>query len=56
MKINIGKKKIKSVQGLKGAIMKEWNRLPPALAVKLVDSMKRRVTALIDSNGDYTMY
>lgn len=56
MKINIGKKKIKSVQGLKGAITKEWNRLPPELAVKLVDSMKRRVTALIDSNGDYTMY
>jgi len=35
---------------------KEWNRLPPDIALKLVDSMKRRVAALIDSNGDYTIY
>jgi transposase len=56
MKINIQKKKIKSVKGLKGELAKEWSRFSPELAEKLVDSMKRRVTALIDANGDYTMY
>jgi len=56
LKINIQKKKIRTVKGLKGELMKEWNNLPPELAVKLVDSMKRRVGQLIDSNGDYTMY
>jgi len=56
MKINIQKKKIKSVKGLKGELAKEWSRFSPELVEKLVDSMKRHVTALIDVNGDYTMY
>ena len=56
MKINIQKKKIKSAHGLKVELGKEWNRFSPELATKLVDSMKRRVMALIDANGDYTMY
>jgi hypothetical protein len=56
MKINIQKKKIKSVKGLKGELAKEWSRLSPELAARLVDSMKRRVAALIHANGDYTMY
>lgn len=56
MKINIQKKKIRTVRGLKGELVKEWNRLSRDLAVNLVDSMRRRVAALIDSGGDYTMY
>jgi hypothetical protein len=56
MKIKIQKKKIKSVHGLKVELGKEWNRFSPELAAKLVDSMKRRVAALMYANGDYTMY
>ena len=56
MKINIQKKKIKSVKALKGELAKEWNCFSPDLAAKLVDSMKRRVDALMYANGDYTMY
>jgi hypothetical protein len=56
MKINIQKKKIKSVHGLKVELGKEWNRFSPELAARLVDSMKRRVATLIYANGDYTMY
>ena len=42
--------------GLRREIMKEWNRLPDQLAIDLVGSMRRRVRALIESGGDYTMY
>jgi transposase len=56
MKLNLKKKKIHTVNGLKGELTKEWNRLPSEFAAKLVDSMKRRIMALIESNGDYTMY
>lgn len=55
MKINI-QKKIRSIRGLKGELTKEWNRLSPVLAANLVASMKRRTAALIESDGDYTMY
>jgi transposase len=56
MKINLSKKKINTVRGLKGELVKEWNRLPDDLAGRLVSSMKNRVTILIEANGDYTMY
>lgn len=56
MKIKIQKKTIRTIKGLKSELRKEWNCLPNDLAVKLVDSMERRVIALLESNGDYTMY
>jgi hypothetical protein len=56
MKLNIAKKKIRLVRGLLVCLSTEWNRLSPELATKLVDSMQRRVTALLESQGDYTMY
>lgn len=56
MKLNIAKKKIRSIRGLLVCLSTEWNRLSPELATKLVDSMQRRVTALLESQGDYTMY
>lgn len=56
MKMNLAKKKIRTLRTLKGEITKEWNRLPKEYAVNLVRSMKRRVEALIESEGDYTMH
>jgi transposase len=56
VKIKISKKKIKTIKGLKGEIVKEWNRLPDQLAENLVSSMRRRIEALIEAGGDYTMY
>ena len=56
LKIKISKKKINTTKGLKGELRKEWNRLSNQLAENLVNSMKRRVAALIESEGDYTMY
>jgi hypothetical protein len=45
-----------SVSGLTSELGKELNRFSPGLAAKLVDSMKRRVAALMYVDGDYTMY
>lgn len=56
LKIKISKKKIRTTEGLRREIIKEWNRLPDQLAVNLVSSMRRRIAALIESGGDYTMY
>lgn len=56
LKIKISKKKIRTVKGLKQALTTEWNRLSNQLAINLVNSMEKRVTALIMSGGDYTMY
>ena len=38
------------------AINKEWNNSPKEPALRLSNSMKSRVEALIDAPGDYTMY
>jgi transposase len=56
MKINIRKKKIRTVRGLRKELQTEWHNLPSQLAENLVKSMERRVTALLHMNGDYTLY
>jgi len=56
MKININRKKITTVNGLRTALINEWRELPISLAENLVKSMRNRVTSLIDANGDFTLY
>ena len=56
MKMNLAKKKIRKLSTLKGQITKEWNQLPKEYAANLVRSMRRRVEALIEAEGDYTMH
>ncbi|GBB95132.1 hypothetical protein RclHR1_24820003 [Rhizophagus clarus] len=56
LKIKISKKKIKTSRRLKAELTKEWNQLPVQLAKNLVNSMEKRVTALINAGGDFTMY
>ena len=56
MKINMAKKKIRTLSGLKSNLVKEWNRLPKDLAANLAHSMKNRIEALIEANGNYMMY
>ena len=50
------KKKIHTTRGLRQEIVKIWNHISDQLAINLVNSMNRRVTALIEAEGDYTMY
>lgn len=56
LKIKISKKKINTTSTLKAALTREWNQLSVELARNLVRSMERRVAALIEAEGDYTMY
>ena len=56
MKIKISKKKIRTINGLKAQLVKEWKALPKELAENLVESMNRRTASLIEANGDYTLY
>lgn len=56
LKINISKKKISTLELFKKELIKEWNNLPDSLAEKLVESMERRIAALIDADGDFTLY
>jgi len=41
---------------LRQELKKEWINLPREFAENLVKSMERRVEALIQANGDFTMY
>ena len=56
MKIKISKKKIRTINGLRVQLAKEWKKLPNELAENLVESMKRRTATLIEANGNYTLY
>jgi hypothetical protein len=56
LKIKISKKNIHITRRLKMELTKEWNQLSIELAKNLVDSMEKRVAALIEVKGDYTMY
>ncbi|CAG8756100.1 10230_t:CDS:2, partial [Rhizophagus irregularis] len=51
LKIKISKKKISTTRKLKAELTKEWGQLPVQLAENLVNSMGRRVEALIESGG-----
>src|ERR1051325_6326511 len=48
LKIKISKKKINTTKKLKTALTREWNQLSIQLAENLVNSMDRRVAALIE--------
>lgn len=56
VKMSLQKKKIKTPRGLAHAIKKQWRALPQELAVKLVDSMKNRVSDVIENKGDFILY
>lgn len=37
-------------------VQEEWNRIPAAVCIDLIDSMPRRVAAVIKAKGSYTKY
>ena len=56
LKAKVDTYRIRTVQGLKKAIHKEWKKLPKELAQHLADSMPRRLAQVIDAQGDYCCY
>jgi hypothetical protein len=45
-----------NLNDLKATIAKEWAKLDNGVVTNLVDSMKSRTIAVIDSNGDLIKY
>ena len=52
----IRKREITSKDSLKSAIMEEWLKISPEVTRKLVESMPRRLQAVIKANGNQTKY
>jgi hypothetical protein len=56
MKFKLRGKKIWTVKQLFRQIRLIWRSLSPDYAIKLVESMPRRVQSIIDNGGDWTTY
>lgn len=56
LKARIKEKPIMNIKSLMIAIIREWNSLSANYAEKLVESCQRRVQAVINAGGDYTIY
>jgi transposase len=56
VKMSLEKKKLKDPKSLARAIKRQWKALPKEMAAKLVDSMKSRISDVIENKGDYILY
>ena len=56
LKTKIAYRRPHTIKDLIKAINKEWNNFPKELALRLINSTKNRIEALIDASGDCTMY
>lgn len=52
----IRKHEISSKEDLKNALIEEWNKIPPHVTSNLVNSMPKRIAAIINSKGYPTKY
>jgi hypothetical protein len=55
IKMKLRQKKLPTYQSLVSAIKREWKLLPSDLAIKLVHSMKNRVSEVVESTGDFIL-
>ena len=56
LKRKLGDKRYRNKEQLKNAIMTEWNQIDPEYTRKLVESMPRRLEAIVKANGGHTKY
>jgi transposase len=56
LKIRVAARKPSNLKQLARVVRDEWYKLDKYYAAKLVQSMPRRVQAVIEANGDYTMF
>lgn len=56
LKIRVSNRKPRNLKQLNRVVKQEWKKLSKSYAKKLVGSMSKRVQALIEAGGDYTMY
>ncbi len=51
LKRKVEKHHVSNIQQLRDAIMEEWKRIPATNCAALVNSMPRRIKAVLDNNG-----
>ena len=56
LKAKVEEKNCKTIKQLKAKIIKEWKALPDDYAANLINSLPKRLLAVIANNGDYTLY
>ncbi len=52
----VEKHHVSNIQQLRDVIIEEWTRMPATTCAALVNSMARRIKAVLDNNGDPTKY
>ncbi len=56
LKRKVEKHHVSNIQQLRDVIMEEWKRMPATNCAALVNSMPRRIKAVLDNNGAPTKY
>ncbi len=56
LKWKVEKHHVSNIQQLRDVIMEEWKRMPATTCAALVNSMPRRIKAVLDNNGAPTKY
>ncbi len=55
-KRKVEERKVSNIHQLRDVIMEEWKRTPVATCEALVNSMPKRVKAVLENNGGHTKY
>ncbi len=56
LKWKVEESKVSNIHQLRDVIMEEWKRTPVATCEALVNSMPKRVKAVLGNNGGHTKY
>ena len=56
LKRKVEERKVSNIHQLRDVIMEEWKRIPAATCAALVNSMPKRVKAVLDNDGGHTKY
>ncbi len=56
LKWKVKERKVSNIHPLRDIVMEEWKRTPMATCDALVNSMPKRVKAVLENNGGHTKY
>ncbi len=55
-KLKVEERKVSNIHQLHDVVMEEWKRIPVATCEALVNSVPKRVKAVLENNGGHTKY
>ncbi len=56
LKWKVEERNVSNIHHLRDVVMEEWKRTPVATCEALVNSMPKRVKAVLENNGGHTKY